>query len=441
MHSHNPWQDLVSVQSWYRPSLAFLNRLESIEPDKAIEQKNDLLLLQGKSLQNGASLGITLQEILSEDWLSEYHREFLLPGNWDAQLIQSTAAGLVQHSEIDARTYRVPPSDCWVIGLSSGLLPTLRFVASSVLSATASSEHAGASTIHFDVSQPALDDASMTLGRCLGGILELGYPIPPRCPKPHVERLSLTLAVLGSRFVYQHELSHLLLKHEKSLAIPDDSSFIQYAVRNHADEFGADRSALALISLGHRASDEDLSLAYCGASFFLQVLQWLDNFRDRNPDTHPAPGARLDRLRLIAPEILDSTRSHGYQAARSLETNLHRLFIQVQDQLASDTRRIVSPVNEAVERLSRPDAPPTTEAINQFVGRVAWWLTLGNPQRVMISLGQLKADAKLTDDIGCQGLVGGIEAFLVDCQDDAALRALDLLHSAERDRLASSGPN
>jgi hypothetical protein len=436
----DPWGDLRRVQTWFAASPAFLNQLEEIDPKAANDMTKGLLLSQGKEIDGHISMSQALELVLAADWVSDYHREFLRPGHWDPQLIEGTAAGLVNHSEIDARTYQVPPSDCWVIGLSSGLLPTLRFIAQAVLRPTEVSEKDGGQMIHFDISESSLAEAAHELGSCLGGILEIGYPVPTHCTKEHVGAMSLSLAVLGARFVYQHELSHLLLKHEQHPVLPDDRTFFQQAVRNHADEFAADRSALTLMALGHRASDHDLALTYAGASLFLQVLQWLDGFRDRAPDTHPTPGARLDRLRILAPDIIDRARPNAFASAQSLEDNLHRMFVRLQDRLSSDLSLLSSPVNKAMNHLSQPNETPSEEALKHFVGEVAWWLTLGNPEMVMTSLGQMKADATASSDKGSAELVAGVERFLERCGDEAAVRALNRLHSAEQYRL-DRGPH
>lgn len=430
----DPWEDLRQIQNWFSASPTFLDHLQDVDPETANEMTRSLLLSQGKPICD-VSIRQALESILSEDWVSNYHRGFLHPGDWDPQLIENTAAGLVHHAEIDARTYRVPPSKCWVIGLSSGLLPTLRFVARAVLEAALISETNEEFTIAFEHSDAAITEAARRLGRCLGGILELGYPVVRRCSNTHAETLSLSLGVLGARFAYQHELSHLLLKHEQRPIIPNDRSYIQQAVRNHSDEFGADRSALTLMALGHRASDQDLALTYAGSSFFLQVLQWLDRFRGHSPDTHPTPGARLDRIRLLAPNILNSARPNGFSHAHSLEDFLHRLFVEVQTRLEADVTLIWSPVNEVVGRLSEPDKSPSEEAAQRFISQVALWLTLGIPEKVMTSLGQMKADAKLSNDQGAAGLVKRVECFLNGCRDEPAERALESLHAAEQYRL------
>jgi hypothetical protein len=156
------------------------------------------------------------------------------------------------------------------------------------------------------------------------------------------------------------------------------------------------------------------------------------------PDTHPTPSARLDRLRLFAPVALDSARPGAFKAASSLESKLHRLFILIQDRLASDPSLIPSPVIDVVNGLSEPDKDPSEEIVQQFVGRVAWWLTLGSPEKVMTSLGQLKADAARGGDKGGTGLVKGFERFLSNCGDEAASLALQRLGFAEQFRLNQS---
>ncbi len=183
----------------------------------------------------------------------------------------------------------------WVVALNTGVQMLMYAVARALVSSSSGDlSHEQFGEISADGAQKPLNflydilNAYITLGT--------GYSFTPYETSPDTIYYSTLIATMAERFIYAHEISHILLDHTvdtRLQALPEDWSDAKHAVHESAQENDADLVAWSLLVATWVKSHDDLKTAYLGVSLFFRIADILEHTDKLTPiNTHPPASDR-----------------------------------------------------------------------------------------------------------------------------------------------------
>ncbi len=132
--------------------------------------------------------------------------------------------------------------------------------------------------------------------------------------------MASTLTTMAERFVYLHEIGHVILHHHEGAGtrnVPGDWSAATEAVHTPEQEFEADLFSWQLLTTTFVGSPGELQFACAGATLFLRVAGLLEQLEASSPGaTHPPASDRLSFLRAAA---MDTGRTLDLDVNRVLD--------------------------------------------------------------------------------------------------------------------------
>lgn len=221
------------------------------------------------------------------------------------------AVGLLQDAHFRGSVLQVPSNDKgWVIALYEGYSTIIYSFARTLASTFIMSPSDGS-----EETRPILtpEDAVTSLFGLLRHHMFVGVPIQDQEPvtAPHA-LLASRLTDMAEKFVYSHEIAHILLDHNlrsgryRLATTTENSSVDETSVQQElaADALGWDLMLRVLLPSDGILSPTDLQMAYAGTRLFLRILQLLEHIENISPSgTHPPAVERLESIRIAAKKI------------------------------------------------------------------------------------------------------------------------------------------
>ena len=233
-------------------------------------------------------------------WAARAHRAFLQRASDTAREIFSSidiAVGNLPTASFNASAIPVPGSkNSWVVALNDGVSALVYEVARTT-----------AATLKIRVGQETDSEALSDLeaGRILyerfNCYVHLGVPYGSEYKvSPKQVFVASRVTTMAERFVYAHELAHIILHHHDHAALralPGDWSGAQQTIQRPDQEIEADILAWQLLARVFAESGADLQTAYAGSSLFLKAADILEGAEDLTAvGTHPPARERLEFL-------------------------------------------------------------------------------------------------------------------------------------------------
>jgi Zn-dependent protease with chaperone function len=319
-------------------------------------------------------------------WVQKRHNEFLTNAPNLASL--DIAVGELETASFNASAIPVPGrTNSWVIALNHGVSAVTYEVARTI---------AGTLNVNIGEARGAEALTSRQAGQILherlNNYVYLGVPWGDEY---NVSRESIVLAsivtTMAERFVYAHELSHIILRHLDGAflrALHGDWSEAEQTIHRLDQEQEADLLAWELVTRVIVKSINDLQMAYAGASLFLQVADLLERAEDLTAiGTHPPARQRLSSLREAVQRTVNKVGVSFEQVAmieRALSHGLERVLQETPPLPGSD------PLEELLDRVSSPSIPDYISFQNEILAL----LSHSAPSKLCRALGRAMGRAE-----------------------------------------------
>ncbi|WP_203927893.1 hypothetical protein [Virgisporangium ochraceum] len=339
-------------------------------------------------------------------WLNRIHDEFMRGVSDEAQLSLTTdydlAVGVLRSADINGSAYKVPDEpNSWLITLNEGLEVFVYGCMRAIVSTT---------SLRPDQDRPAQPpsqteaDAAADLAEMVRYYTYFGIPQQTRrtVSRPHRD-LAAHLTDLAERFVYSHEMSHVLLGHTNSAplqALPDayhEGPQLASSVDQEyeADILGWNLFVRIFVADDGRISGADLQAAYAAAHLFLRLASILEKAQGGIASaTHPEAEMRMLVLKMAAA----STASEGgvtFDAVESLSIGVESALDRIERLLP------VLPGTSPLQELLRNavDEHPYLSidgimARGSARGELLRLLSFGAPGKLCYEIGRALADAE-----------------------------------------------
>ncbi len=320
---------------------------------------------------------------------------------------------LLNNASANATWYRVPEhyrdskEDAYVIGVNVGLVEALKLVALDIF---------GFSDSTATISDAEARAAAERVGMRLGAFLELGSPLGPTDVEPVTpERRTLVdmLVTEALHFVVLHEVSHILLLHDRgNVGLRRNiHTGTQIATFSIGQEHQADQLAIRLHSgIRQSQSTEFLGIEFAGPTLLFGVLGLFERYTRyveafSTPNAHPPAYERLYRLRIA----LSRGDGHRYWAIPRNDgtLSLARYSLDANPSavaFADSLSALLLRVLEVVEELPLYSPMLTLfndicngelneEGVSQCCCEVLRWTLLGSPEKVIHHLAEAHRNA------------------------------------------------
>jgi len=227
------------------------------------------------------------------------------------------------------------------------------------------------------------DQERKYFGRLLGAYLEIGVPGLDVNEPSDLEEQTLVAAL---EFVIAHEIVHGL--EEDTLVINDHLTGFQDYGRARAQEFRADRRALALV-LSRRGEHNWPELAFLGAEICLLAFSWLEQFSLLRSQSlvHPHSDTRLLRVHLEEPAFWRAAGIHLDMS--DLTAAMLRRAFRLQAAIEERPEELWSPINHLLGQCTSDGMSNS----DMFLSVVSLWFAIAPTDLVAHSLGAIWGSA------------------------------------------------
>lgn len=343
------------------------------------------------------------------EWPRLIHNRFMsnAPDEVKKKLSESDlAVGLLQDARFRGSVLQVPNNDNgWVIALYEGYSIIIYSFARTLASTFTMSPNDSS-----EETRPILtsEDAVTSLFGLLRHHMFVGAPIQDREPvtSPHA-LLAYRLTDMAEKFVYSHEIAHILLDHDLrsgrySLATTTENSSVDET--SVQDEIDADVQGWYLMLHVLLPSDgilspTDLQMAYAGTRLFLRILQLLEHVENISPSgTHPPAAKRLESIRIAAKNIA-TEHSIPFEMIQSIDNAMQVAMTKLEQGFPPLPWK--SPIDELLDdvvAISSKHGLSSAHGKNArltAVHKILQLLSFGSPRKLCKELGNTMGKAQL----------------------------------------------
>jgi hypothetical protein len=211
------------------------------------------------------------------------------------------AVGELDTASFNSSAIPVPgTANSWVLALNHGV-SSLVYAVARLIAATYQINGSPADTACL----LSKDRAADILHERLTCYVHLGVPFGREYEITASQvQLASAVTTMAERFVYAHELAHVLLGHIDNAplnAMPDDWSEARQTVHAHEQELEADLLAWMLVTQSFVENLTQLQAAYAGICLFFRIASVLEMAGDISVGTtHPSAEVRLARMKMAA---------------------------------------------------------------------------------------------------------------------------------------------
>lgn len=343
------------------------------------------------------------------EWPRMIHDQFLASVSDEGRKIlgeRDLAVGLVQDARFRGSLLKVPGSDNgWVIALYEGYSTIIYSFARTLASTFIMSPSDGGEKTPATVTP---DDAAISLFDLLRHQVFVGVPVQKREPITHPHGiLAFKLVDMAEKFVYSHEIAHILLNHDvkserHDLAVAfEDGSEIAPSVQEETDADLLGWTLLIRVFLPEdgEISIGDLQMAYAGTRLFLRVLNLLERARNVSlSGSHPPTVDRLECIR-IAGESAAEESHVPFETLKAIDDAMQDAMARVEQALPAPPWR--SPVDELFEEAMAVTSkhgffsPAAIDIKASVVRKILWMLSFNAPRKLCRELGYKMGKAML----------------------------------------------